>query len=226
MSSAPKSSPENTVKALAEAPKDCDKCPRLVTFRQSNQQKFPDFFNGAVPSFGNEDTRFLIVGLAPGLKGANWSGRPFTGDAAGDILYETLVEYGFATGTYKARADDGLQLIDTMITNAVRCVPPQNKPVGAEITNCRPFLDARIRQLEKLTVVMALGRIAHESVLRTQSKKLADFPFKHCARHQLDNGLVMVDSYHCSRYNLNTRRLTKEMFCDVFDAVREELLQG
>ena len=127
--------------------------PRLVdqNFRQSNQQKYPDFFNGAVPSFGNEESRFLIVGLAPGLKGANWSGRPFTGDAAGDILYETLVEYGFAKGTYKARADDGLQLIDTMITNAVRCVPPQNKPVGAEITNCRPFLDARIRQLDKLT---------------------------------------------------------------------------
>ncbi len=223
MSSTPKIPKITVGKALAEAPEDCEICPRLVTFRQSNQEKFPDFFNGAVPSFGDDTSRFLIVGLAPGLKGANWSGRPFTGDAAGDILYETLVEYGFAKGTYKARADDGLQLIDTMITNAVRCVPPQNKPVGAEITSCRAFLDARIRQLDKLVVMMALGRIAHESVLRSRQKRLVDFPFKHGAHHQLDDGLVMIDSYHCSRYNLNTRRLTKEMFCDVFDAVRKAL---
>ena len=223
MNSTPKSPKKTPPLPSPEAPKECSICPRLTDFRQDNQQKYPDFFNGAVPSFGQNDARFLIVGLAPGLKGANWSGRPFTGDAAGDILYETLEEYGFAKGTYNARADDGLQLINTMITNAVRCVPPQNKPVGKEIANCRPFLDARIRQLDKLKVIMALGRIAHESVLRTQNKKLAAMPFKHCARHVLNDGLVMIDSYHCSRYNLNTRRLTKEMFCDVFDAVRNEL---
>lgn len=206
-----------------EAPVDCQICSRLVEFRETNKQKFPDFFNGAVPSFGSDDAQLLIVGLAPGLKGANWSGRPFTGDAAGDILYETLTEYGFASGTYKARSDDGLRLVDTMITNAVRCVPPQNKPLGGEITHCRPFLNARIKQLKGLKVIMALGRIAHESTLRSQQKKLADYPFKHCARHELDDGLVLIDSYHCSRYNLNTRRLTKPMFQDVFDAIDLEL---
>ena len=206
-----------------EAPENCQICPRLVEFREDNQKKYPDFFNGAVPSFGSNTARLLIVGLAPGLKGANWSGRPFTGDAAGDILYETLVEYGFASGTYKARADDGLQLVDVMITNAVRCVPPQNKPLGGEITQCRPFLKSRIEQNKKLKVIMALGRIAHESTLRSQDKKLKDYPFKHGTRHSLDQGIVLIDSYHCSRYNLNTRRLTKPMFQDVFDAIREEL---
>lgn len=207
----------------AEAPKDCPKCTRLVEFRTDNQKKYPDFFNGAVPSFGSDSARLLIVGLAPGLKGANWSGRPFTGDAAGDILYETLIEYGFATGTYQARPDDGLLLIDTMITNAVRCVPPQNKPLGGEITLCRPFLDARIEQLNGLQVIMALGKIAHDSVIRSQHKRLVDHPFKHCTRHKLNDGVILIDSYHCSRYNLNTRRLTKPMFQDVFNAIREEL---
>ena len=195
-----------------------------MEFRHENQKKFPDFFNGAVPSFGSNKARLLIVGLAPGLKGANWSGRPFTGDAAGDILYETLIEYGFATGTYGARADDGLQLKNCMITNAVRCVPPQHKPVGREINACRPFLDARIRHLGPLKVIMALGKIAHDSVIRQQNRKLAAHPFKHCARHELDEGLILIDSYHCSRYNLNTRRLTKPMFNDVFDAIQKELV--
>ncbi len=211
------------MKPPPEAPKDCQICPRLVEFRRSNQQKYPDFFNGAVASFGSASARLLIVGLAPGLKGANWSGRPFTGDAAGDILYETLLEFGFARGTYKARADDGLELIDTMITNAVRCVPPQNKPVGGEINACRPFLEQRIKQTRGLKVIMALGKIAHDSVVRTHNKKLSQFPFKHCARHQLSDQLILIDSYHCSRYNLNTRRLTKPMFEDVFRLIRKEL---
>ena len=211
------------MKSSPEAPKNCQICPRLVEFRQANQQKFPNFFNGAVPSFGSDKARLLIVGLAPGLKGANWSGRPFTGDGAGDILYQTLVEFGFASGTYDARPDDGLQLIDTMITNAVRCVPPQNKPVGSEINACRPFLETRITYTKGLKVIMALGKIAHDSVLRSQNKKLVDHPFKHCARHELPNGLILIDSYHCSRYNLNTRRLTKPMFDDVFNAIRAEL---
>ena len=206
-----------------EAPRDCMLCPRLVEFRNQNKIKYPDYFNGAVPSFGSDNARLLVVGLAPGLKGANCTGRPFTGDAAGDILYETLQEYGFASGTYKARLDDGLKLVDTMITNAVRCVPPQNKPVGGEITLCRPFLEARIKQLPRLRVIMALGRIAHDSVLRSQKRKLAELPFKHCAVHELSSNLVLIDSYHCSRYNLNTRRLTKPMFCDVFDAIKAVL---
>ena len=218
--------PDHNAQTPAEAPENCSDCPRLVAFRQENQQKYPTFFNGAVPSFGDENGRLLIVGLAPGLKGANWSGRPFTGDAAGDILYETLLEYGFAKGHYKARADDGLQLIDTMITNAVRCVPPKNKPVGKEINNCRRFLKARIDHFAHLQVIMALGRIAHESVLRSQQKKLADFPFAHGARHVLNDGLILIDSYHCSRYNLNTRRLTKEMFGKIFDAIVAELDQA
>ncbi len=209
--------------AAAEAPKDCLNCPRLVEFRRSNQAKYPDFFNGAVPSFGSRRARLLIVGLAPGLKGANWSGRPFTGDAAGDILYETLLEFGFARGNYQARADDGLMLVNTMITNAVRCVPPQNKPLGKEINACRPFLDARIKMNNAVKVIMALGKIAHDSIIRSQQKKLVDHPFKHCARHELDNDIVLIDSYHCSRYNLNTRRLTKPMFNQVFEAITAEL---
>ena len=211
------------MKPPPEAPKDCQICPRLVEFRRSNQQKYPDFFNGAVASFGSRSARLLIVGLAPGLKGANWSGRPFTGDAAGDLLYETLLEFGFATGRYQARADDGIELIDTMITNAVRCVPPQNKPVGGEINACRPFLEQRIKQTKALKVIMALGKIAHDSVVRTQNKRLVEYPFKHGVRHQLDNQLILIDSYHCSRYNLNTRRLTKPMFEDVFKLIREQL---
>lgn len=207
----------------AEAAKNCEKCPRLVQFRQKNRTDYPDFFNGAVASFGKKQARLLIVGLAPGLKGANWSGRPFTGDAAGDILYETLLDYGFACGRYGARPDDGLQLIDTMITNAVRCVPPGNRPLAAEINNCRPFLESRIRQLPNLAVIMALGRIAHDSVIRAFEQKPSRFTFAHCARHRLGDNLLLVDSYHCSRYNINTRRLTKPMFREVFDVIRHEL---
>ena len=201
-----------------EPDRDCTLCPRLVSFRRTNQEKHPAFFNGAVPSFGPEDARLLIVGLAPGLKGANQTGRPFTGDFAGDLLYETLGAFDFAEGSYGAHPDDGLRLRDCMVTNAVRCVPPQNKPIGAEIRECRPFLAARITALSNLIAMVALGRIAHETVLRVLGLRLADFKFAHGVMHDL-GPFMLFDSYHCSRYNTNTGRLTPEMFRDVFSKV-------
>ncbi len=209
--------------AQPEPPKLCGLCPRLVSFRDANRRKTPDWFNGAVPSFGGESARLLIVGLAPGLKGANCTGRPFTGDYAGELLYGTLVEFGFAKGAYEARADDGLLLVDCMITNAVRCVPPENKPTPAEIAACRPFLKARIATLPRLAVILALGRIAHESTLTALDCRKSQFPFAHCARHALPGGVALFDSFHCSRYNTNTRKLTPEMFRGVFAAIRELL---
>ncbi len=202
---------------------DCALCPRLKAFRDENRIAYPDFFNAPVPSFGPEDARLLIVGLAPGLKGANRTGRPFTGDYAGDLLYGTLLELGFAEGQYEARADDGLRLVDCMITNAVRCVPPKNKPIGAEIKRCRAYLEARIAALPRLRIIMALGRIAHETTLTALGERRADHGFAHGARHALACGLVLVDSYHCSRYNTNTGRLTKPMFRAVLVAIRAEL---
>ena len=198
-----------------EAPAACPLCPRLVAFREENQLSYPDFFNGAVPSFGDTNARILIVGLAPGLKGANRTGRPFTGDYAGDLLYPTLIKFGCATGQFKAMADDGLVLKDTMITNAVRCVPPQNKPTTAEIRTCSPFLASRIKALPKLKVLFCLGHIAHDSVLATLGQVRAHHPLGHGAVHHV-NGLAIVDSYHCSRYNVNTGRLTPEMFEQAF----------
>ncbi len=211
----------------AEPPANCGVCPRLVAFRADNQAKSPDWFNGAVRSFGNPDAaRVLIVGLAPGLQGANKTGRPFTGDYAGDLLYGTLLKFGFATGEYGQRADDGLALDGVMITNAVRCVPPANKPTGPEIKNCRAYLTARIKSLPRLTVIIALGRIAHESTLSALALKRAAFPFSHCGEHDLGGGLTMIDSYHCSRYNTNTGRLTTEMFEAVFAATQARLTQA
>ena len=180
-------------------------------------------FNGAVPSFGDERAETLIVGLAPGLKGANQSGRPFTGDYAGDLLYATLLKFNFADGVYDARADDGLQLKNAMITNAVRCVPPQNKPIGEEIKTCRTFLKNRIDQLPKLKLMIVLGRIAHESVVATVGGKQKDFKFSHGGLHDLPSGHKMLDSYHCSRYNTNTGRLTTEMFENVFRIAKEQI---
>ncbi|MEE2566715.1 uracil-DNA glycosylase [Hyphobacterium marinum] len=208
-----------TVTAPAEPKPDCPLCPRLVAFRNENERQYPDFFNGAVPSFGPQDARLLIVGLAPGLKGANATGRPFTGDYAGDLLYATLLRHGFAQGDYAGHAADGLKLKDTMITNAVRCVPPQNKPVGAEMNECRPFLKARIASLPRLTAVLALGKIAHDNTLRALGQRVAAAKFAHRAAADFDgpNGKVrLFDSYHCSRYNTNTGRLTEAMFDDVF----------
>ncbi|MDX2222274.1 MAG: uracil-DNA glycosylase [Rhodospirillaceae bacterium] len=197
---------------LRGPPRDCGLCPRLVDFRRANARDYPDFFNGAVPPFGGDDARLLVVGLAPGLKGANRSGRPFTGDYAGELLYPTLLKFGLANGTYGAARDDGLALIGCRITNAVRCVPPANKPTPAEQKTCRPFLTDEIAALPNLRAVLALGRIAHDAVLAALVLRKALYPFAHGARHALPGGLLLADSYHCSRYNVNTGVLTPAMF--------------
>ena len=210
--------------ATARAPgHDCPVCTRLVDFRQANRAREPRWHNGPVPSFGSDDARLLIVGLAPGLKGANRTGRPFTGDYAGDLLYATLKKFGWATGEYGREPDDGLQLVDCRITNAVRCVPPENKPTPLEISACRPFLVEEIANLPKLRAILALGSIAHGSVLRTLGERLASHPFKHGAIHSMTNGLLLADSYHCSRYNTNTGKLTEAMFEAVFAELRRRL---
>ena len=202
-------------KILPEAPKDCDLCPRLRQFILDQREKEPDWFNGAVPSFGDPNAKLLVIGLAPGMTGANRTGRPFTGDWAGDLLYATLGKFGFTRGTYDRRPDDGLELDSAMITNAVRCVPPQNKPVGAEINQCRPFLKARIDALNHVKVLLCLGKISHDSTVRALGLRLKDHPFGHGSEYDL-GGLTLLSSYHCSRYNTNTRRLTEEMFEEVF----------
>ena len=220
-----------------EPPKSCSHCPRLADFLDQQRQTEPSWWNAPVPSFepvgGAAATRLLIVGLAPGLKGANRTGSPFTGDYAGELLYATLHEFGFSSGQFDARADDGLKLNDCMITNAVRCVPPQNKPTTAEINNCRPFLIARMASLANLQAVALLGRIAHDTTLRTLGARLKDHPFGHGAIHRLHtrdalplaefDGLTLFDSYHCSRYNTNTGRLTNDMFRSVFRSIREHI---
>jgi uracil-DNA glycosylase family 4 len=202
--------------SIQQPARDCPSCPRLVEFRLANRAEWPGWHNAPVPSFGPVDASLLIVGLAPGLRGANRTSRPFTGDYAGQLLYPTLLKYGFARGTYGESPDDGLSLVDCRITNAVRCVPPQNKPVGAEITTCRPFLDGEIRGMRGLRFILALGTVAHGSVLRALKLRAAGFPFGHAAFHELPGGLVLADSYHCSRYNTNTGRLTEAMFHEVF----------
>lgn len=207
-----------------EAPVKCERCPRLVAYRHENEAKEPSWFNGAVSSFGNaHDARLLIVGLAPGRNGANRTGRPFTGDYAGDLLYQTLLDYGFARGAYHARIDDGLELVDCMITNAVRCVPPENKPLPIEIATCRPFFKSRLAHLPRLKMILALGRIAHEQTLTTLAKRKALFPFSHGARYEIGDNYVLFDSFHCSRYNTNTGKLTTAMFRAVFEDIRREL---
>lgn len=196
--------------------RDCPLCPRLAAFRAENRVALPGRWHAPVPSFGDLDARLLIVGLAPGLHGANSTGRPFTGDYAGDLLYATLLQFGWATGIYAERADDGLALRDCRITNAVRCVPQQNKPLPAEIKTCNAFLRAEIAALPRLRGILALGRVAHEATVRAFGLRLRDAAFAHGALHELPNGLVLADSYHCSRYNTNTGRLTAAMFTDVF----------
>jgi uracil-DNA glycosylase family 4 len=195
----------------------------LAAFRAANRAAQPSWFNAPVPAFGPLDARLLVVGLAPGLKGANRTGRPFTGDYAGDLLYPTLIKFGFARGTYGQRVDDGLEMIGCRISNAVRCVPPENKPTPAEINACRSFLAAELAAMPKLAAVLALGTVAHGSVLAALRQRRAAFPFAHGARHRLNNGLLLADSYHCSRYNTNTGRLTTDMFEAVFAAIREAL---
>ena len=203
-----------------DPPPDCQLCPRLVAFRQDNQQEHPDWHNAPVPSFGPTECALLVVGLAPGLQGANRTGRPFTGDYAGDLLYPALIRFGFAKGTYGRSADDGVRMTRGRITNAVRCVPPQNKPVGAEQKACRSFLEREIAALPYLQTILALGRIAHDAVLTTLSLKKTDYPFIHGAKHPLPTGIILVDSYHCSRYNLNTGRLTADMFEAVVESIK------
>jgi uracil-DNA glycosylase len=205
--------------------RDCRLCPRLKAFRDDWRRREPEWFNAPVPSFGPPDARLLIVGLAPGLRGANRTGRPFTGDYAGDLLYETLGRFGFAKGNYAATPDDGLALIDARITNAVRCVPPQNKPTTAEIKTCRAFLAPTIAEMHNLRAIVTLGRISHESTIAALEHRRAAAPFVHGASHELGKLRVFV-SYHCSRYNTNTGVLTPKMFIDVFAAVRTYLDAG
>jgi uracil-DNA glycosylase family 4 len=205
-----------------EPDRNCPLCPRLLGFREAARAREPQWFNSPVPSFGDPDARLLIVGLAPGLQGANRTGRPFTGDYAGDLLYATLLEYGFAKGHYQARPDDGLTLVDCRISNAVRCVPPQNKPQPAEINVCRQFLIATIETMPNLRAIVALGRVAHESTLKALGLRAAAAPFAHGTVHQA-GATKLYDSYHCSRYNTNTRVLTPQMFRSVFAKVRADL---
>ena len=194
-----------------EPPRDCQLCPRLAAFRADNRKKYPKFFNAPVPSFGDTTARLLIVGLAPGLQGANRTGRPFTGDWAGDLLFATLLKHGLARGTYMESADDGLVLVDCAITNAVRCVPPENKPTPAEIKTCRKFLIAQIGAMAHLRAILALGKIAHDSVCDTLALKKSAHPFKHGGAYKLER-VELISSYHCSRYNTNTGVLTEAMF--------------
>ncbi len=207
----------------AEPGRDCPLCPRLAAFRAAQRQANPDWFNAPVPSFGKTSSRLLIVGLAPGLKGANRTGRPFTGDYAGDLLYATLKKFGFARGEYLQRADDGFTLIDCRVTNAVRCVPPQNKPEPAEIKSCGAFLAAEIASMPKLEAILALGQIAHNAALSALQQRKAAFPFRHGAVHQLKSAPPLADSYHCSRLNTNTGTLTAGMFEAVFAELKKRL---
>jgi uracil-DNA glycosylase family 4 len=204
-------------------PPDCSLCPRLAAFRSDNRERFPDWHNAPVSSFGDQGARLLIAGLAPGLRGANRTGRPFTGDHAGIILYDMLLKYGFARGRFDARIDDGLELVGCRITNAVRCAPPENKPVGAEINACRTFLVDQLTVPPTPSVILPLGSIAHQSVLRALGMPVARWRFAHGAIHRLPGGQVLMPSYHCSRYNLNTGRLTPAMFDRVFAAVAGEV---
>jgi uracil-DNA glycosylase family 4 len=206
----------------AEPGRDCPRCPRLVAFRESWRQREPQWHNAPVPSFGDRSARVLIIGLAPGLRGANRTGRPFTGDYAGDLLYATLKEFGFAQGVYDERPDDGFALVDARIVNAVRCVPPENKPTPAEINTCRDFLKEEIAAMPGVAAMVALGRVAHESTCRALGVKLSAAPFAHGAVHDTAQG-TLFDSYHCSRYNTNTGVLTPAMFRNVFRAVRKHI---
>ena len=220
--------------ALSEAPlargrgepqRDCPFCPRLVNFREANWAKYPGWFNAPVPSFGPPDAELVIVGLAPGLRGANRTGRPFTGDHAGILLYETLLRYGFASGTYGERVDDGLVLKGCRITNAVRCVPPENKPLPDEIAACRGFLGAELTEMRPLRAILALGKIAFDTVIRATGLKPSHYKFGHGEAVDIGGGRKLFGCYHCSRYNTNTGRLTPAMFHRVFEEIRAHLGQ-
>lgn len=205
-----------------EAPRDCPLCPRLVAYREANRAQNPDWFNGAVPSFGDEAARLLVVGLAPGRTGANRTGRPFTGDGAGVLLYNTLIKMGFARGVYQARPDDGVELVDCMITNAVRCAPPANKPEGSEEATCRAYLQSRLAALPRLKVIVTLGDVSRRNVVRALGFKASAGVPGHGSEFQA-GPYTVLNSYHCSRLNTNTGRLTPEMFEAVFLRARELL---
>ena len=207
---------------LIEPNKNCSKCRRLYNFRKKNQSNNPDWFNAPVPTFGELSSSLLIVGLAPGLQGANKTGRPFTGDYAGDLLYKTINKFNFSMGKYAGKIDDSLKLKDWTITNAVRCVPPQNKPISEEINNCNNFLKKTIEIHKNLKVIIALGLIAHKSIISALNLKQKLYKFKHGNKHKIDN-LILIDSYHCSRYNTNTGRLNQEMFEKIFFEAKKEL---
>ncbi len=207
-------------------PANCPLCPRLVAFREANQKAYPSFYNGAVPPFGGLDAQLLIVGLAPGLKGANATGRPFTGDFAGQILYHSLAKFGFAQGEYKARPDDGFTLINARITNAIRCVPPANKPTPEEEKTCNQFLIQELSAMKRVKVIVSLGLTSHQSVLRTFKLKQSSYKFGHGATHEIDTPIwhgTLLDSYHTSRYNVQTGRLTQTMFDVIIEQARSLL---
>lgn len=199
-----------------EPPRDCPRCPRLVAVRNQLRMEHSDWWNAPVPAFGDADAWLAIVGLAPGKQGAHRTGRPFTGDGAGPLLFGALAAHGLATGTYDARPDDDVRLTGAIILNAVKCLPPENKPTPEEVRTCRPFLDAQLDALPNVRVVVALGQIAHQSVVKTLGGKLPKCRFGHLAEHRMPDGRILIDSYHCSRYNQNTGRLTPEMFAAVF----------
>lgn len=199
-----------------EPPRDCARCPRLADFRAQCRAEYPNWWNAPVYAFGDPNAWLAFAGLAPGKHGANRTGRPFTGDYAGDLLFETLAEFGLSKGHYDGRIDDGLTLVGAIIVNSVKCLPPQNKPTSQEIAACRPYFETQLAALPRVRVIIALGRIAHDATLRAVGEKLSAHRFAHGAVHALPDGRILVDSYHCSRYNTNTGRLTPEMFADVF----------
>ena len=208
---------------IFEPHRECARCPRLVHFRAENRATFPEWHNGPVAPFGGIDAPLLIVGLAPGMKGANRTGRPFTGDYAGDLLYGTLLKFRLASGSYGASHNDGIRLTRCRITNAVRCLPPKNKPLGVEIAACGSFLAAEIAAMKHLSLILALGRIAHDAALNALGERKSRHLFRHGAFHDLSGGTVLADSYHCSRYNTNTGRLTVAMFDGLFARIGERL---
>ncbi|MEQ8742803.1 uracil-DNA glycosylase [Parasphingorhabdus sp.] len=201
---------------FAEAPKGCRRCPRLVGLRKSLRKDHPDWWNAPVPAFGDPDSWLAVVGLAPGKEGAHRTGRPFTGDASGEMLFTTMTKYGFVDGQFANDPADGITLKSAIILNAVKCLPPENKPTGAEINNCRAYLAKALDGLPNLKIIMALGKIAHDSIIRLSGARLAEHKFAHGAKHDLPDGTTLIDSYHCSRYNVNTGRLTVAMFEEVF----------
>jgi uracil-DNA glycosylase len=198
----------------------CTKCERLCRFIEENKKKYPSFFNAPVPAFGDDDPVLMIIGLAPGLKGANQTGRPFTKDYAGHLLYDTLLRYGWATGLYEESVNDSLRLVKSRITNAVKCVPPENKVTTREIINCNEYLKKELSACPHLKVVLSLGTVSHDAVCKAFGLKKSAYPFRHNGFHRLPNGVFLLDSYHCSKYNTSTKKLTPEMFRQVFDTIK------